>query len=163
MFSRFFSLYEFKNKNPGNKLSFKNEKSKACENENAESNAKLNISYTGARNIICNNANITANTIQANDVVTLESYWNSSLTTPTAQYRIRAIDRNNIRHVYQNTLGIHNASTESANGHIYESPTDIKGYWSATMSTGSTTATAPTVYFYNMTNGFADIAPDMTN
>ena len=126
-------------------------------------NAKLNISYTGARNIICNNANITANTIQANDVVTLESYWNSSLTTPTAQYRIRAIDRNNIRHVYQNTLGIHNASTESANGHIYESPTDIKGYWSATMSTGSTTATAPTVYFYNMTNGFADIAPDMTN
>lgn len=124
-------------------------------------NAKLNISSTGARNIICNNANVTANTIQANDVVTLESYWNSSLNT--AQYIVRAIDRNNIRHVYQNMLGIHNASTESANGHIYESPTDIKGYWSATMSTGSTTATAPTVYFYNMTNGFADIAPDMTN
>ena len=131
--------------------------------QSVPANAKLNISSTGARDIICNNAKIIANTIQADDVVTIDSYWNSSLTTPTAQYIVRAIDRNNIRHVYQDTLGIHNASTTGANGHIYESPTDIKGYWTVTMSIGSTTVTAPTVYLYNITGGFANIAPDMVN
>lgn len=124
-------------------------------------NAKLNISSTGARNIICQNANITANTIQADDVVTIDSYWNAALTTPTAQYIVRAIDRNNIRHVYQNTLGIHNASTQDATGHIYESPTDIKGYLSATMAIGSATATNPTVYIYNHMDSFANVAPDI--
>lgn len=124
-------------------------------------NAKLNISSTGARNIICQNANITANTIQADDVVTIDSYWNAALTTPTAQYIVRAIDRNNIRHVYQNTLGVHNASTQDATGHIYESPTDIKGYLSTTMAIGSATATNPTVYIYNHMDSFANVAPDI--
>lgn len=124
-------------------------------------NAKLNISSTGARDIICNNANITANTIQADDVVTIASYWNAALTTPTAQYIVRAIDRNNIRHVYQNTLGIHNASTQDATGHIYESPTDIKGYWSATMAIGAATVTNPTVYIYSHMDSFANVAPDI--
>ena len=44
-------LYEFKNKNPGNKLSFKNVKSKTCENENTESNVKLNIKDNTKNNI----------------------------------------------------------------------------------------------------------------
>lgn len=124
-------------------------------------NAKLNISNTGARNIICNNANITANTIQANDVVTLETYWNAALTTPTAQYIVRAIDRNNIRHVYQNTLGINNISTKNVTGHIYESPIDIKGYLSTTMEIGSVTVTNPSVHIYNNMNSFANVAPDI--
>ena len=124
-------------------------------------NAKLNISNTGARNIICNNANITANTIQANDVVTLETYWNAALTTPTAQYIVCAIDRNNIRHVYQNTLGINNTSTKNVTGHIYESPIDIKGYLSTTMEIGSVTVTNPSVHIYNNMNSFANVAPDI--
>ena len=124
-------------------------------------NAKLNISNTGARNIICNNANITANTIQANDIVTLETYWNEALTTPTAQYIVRAIDRNNIRHVYQNTLGINNISTKNVTGHIYESPIDIKGYLSTTMENGSVTVTNPSVHIYNNMNSFANVAPDI--
>ena len=124
-------------------------------------NAKLNISNTGARNIICNNANITANTIQANDIVTLETYWNEALTTPTAQYIVRAIDRNNIRHVYQNTLGINNISTKNVIGHIYESPIDIKGYLSTTMENGSVTVTNPSVHIYNNMNSFANVAPDI--
>lgn len=124
-------------------------------------NAQLNISSTGARHIICNNANISANTIQANDVVILESSWNASLAT--AQYIVRAIDRNNIRHVYENSIRIRNTTINNANGHIYESPTDIKGYWSATTSTGSTTATNPTICLYNNTNGFTNIAPDMVH
>lgn len=124
-------------------------------------NAQLNISSTGARHIICNNANISANTIQANDVVILESSWNASLAT--AQYIVRAIDRNNIRHVYENSISIRNTTINNANGHIYESPTDIKGYWSATTSTGSTTATNPTICLYNNTNGFTNIAPDMVH
>lgn len=124
-------------------------------------NAQLNISSTGARHIICNNANISANTIQANDVVILESSWNASLAT--AQYIVRAIDRNNIRHVYENSIRIRNTTINNASGHIYESPTDIKGYWSATISTGSTTATNPTICLYNNTNGFANIAPDMVH
>lgn len=124
-------------------------------------NAKLNISNTGARNIICNNANITANTIQANDVVTLETYWNAALTTPTAQYIVCAIDRNNIRHVYQNTLGINNISTKNVTGHIYESPIDIKGYLSTTMEIGSVTVTNPSVHIYNNMNSFANVAPDI--
>lgn len=124
-------------------------------------NAKLNISKTGARNIICNNANITANTIQANDVVTLETYWNAALTTPTAQYIVCAIDRNNIRHVYQNTLGINNTSTKNVTGHIYESPIDIKGYLSTTMEIGSVTVTNPSVHIYNNMNSFANVAPDI--
>lgn len=124
-------------------------------------NAKLNISNTGARNIICNNANITANTIQANDIVTLETYWNAALTTPTAQYIVRAIDRNNIRHVYQNTLGINNISTKNVTGHIYESPIDIKGYLSTTMEIGSVTVTNPSVHIYNNMNSFANVASDI--
>ena len=124
-------------------------------------NAQLNISNTGARHIICNNANISANTIQANDVVILESSWNASLAT--AQYIVRAIDRNNIRHVYENSIRIRNTTINNASGHIYESPTDIKGYWSATISTGSTTAINPTICLYNNTNGFANIAPDMVH
>lgn len=124
-------------------------------------NAKLDISNTGARNIICNNANITANTIQANDIVTLETYWNEALTTPTAQYIVRAIDRNNIRHVYQNTLGINNISTKNVIGHIYESPIDIKGYLSTTMENGSVTVTNPSVHIYNNMNSFANVAPDI--
>lgn len=124
-------------------------------------NAQLNISSTGARHIICNNANISANTIQANDVVILESSWNASLAT--AQYIVRAIDRNNIRHVYENSIRIRNTTINNASGHIYESPTDIKGYWNATISTGNTTATNPTIYLYNSTNGFANIASDMVH
>lgn len=124
-------------------------------------NAKLNISNTGARNIICNNANITANTIQANDIVTLDTYWNTELTTPTAQYIVRAIDRNNIRHVYQDTLGINNISTQKATGHIYESPIDIKGYLSTTMENGSVAVTNPLVHIYSHMNSFANVAPDI--
>lgn len=124
-------------------------------------NAKLNISNTGARNIICNNANITAHTIQANDIVTLDTYWNTELTTPTAQYIVRAIDRNNIRHVYQDTLGINNISTKKATGHIYESPIDIKGYFSTTMENGSVTVTNPLVHIYSHMNSFANVAPDI--
>ena len=40
---------------------------------------------------------------------------------------------------------------------------DIKEYWSATQIVSKTTVTAPTIYFYNMTNGFTDIVPDVVN
>ena len=134
--------------------------------DNASSDGTIDYVKDFAKNhnnitIICNNENIGANTIQANDVVILESSWNASLAT--AQYIVRAIDRNNIRHVYENSIRIRNTTINNASGHIYESPTDIKGYWSATISTGSTTATNPTIYLYNSTNGFTNIAPDMVH
>lgn len=40
---------------------------------------------------------------------------------------------------------------------------DIKEYQSATQIVSKTTVTAPTIYFYNMTNGFTDIVPDAVN
>lgn len=40
---------------------------------------------------------------------------------------------------------------------------DIKEYQSTTQIVSKTIVTTPTIYFYNMTNGFTDIVPDVVN